>query len=243
MNSVPVDYVLASAAKVLDAAAAFGGARVLLSDAELAAAERFRNPADSNGYAGAHILFRVMAAWALHLDLGGARDLPVSSECRSCGGPHGKPVISGVALSLSRVRDNVMVASAESGQLLGADLEAMVPELHADFDDFALSPKEQLLLAPADVESRLRLWVAKEAALKASGHGLAVAPGTLHLEPCVPRPAAAGWDAVVTSPELKETHGLRIAWVPAISHHLAALAVGGDPVITRRGVPEIFAGS
>ncbi len=244
-----VDYVIAGADEVLSAAARFGGAEALLSDDELAKTARFRSPQDASGYAAAHILFRIMAARTLRVSPRNTRELTLHRSCRSCGGPHGKSVITGANLSLSRVRDSVMVASAWPGQPLGADLEAIPQELHPEFDDFALSPAERQLLAPADVESRLRLWVAKEAALKATGHGLAMTPGALHIEQFHPGPqgtTSAGRVAMVASPGLPEApglleaQGLQICWVEAPAQHAAALAVAGQPLITRLEVQIVF---
>ncbi|MDJ0314391.1 4'-phosphopantetheinyl transferase superfamily protein [Arthrobacter sp. H35-D1] len=242
-----MEYVITSAQKVLAQAARFGGPRELLSQPEMAASERFRNPADGLGYAAAHIVFRVMAARALGGNLRNVRGLAAHRLCRSCGGPHGKPVIEGSNLSLSRVRDMVLVASAATGQPLGADLEAFPRQLHSGFDAFALSPVEREALSHTDVESRIRLWVAKEAALKATGHGLAVEPDALCLGG-LPPPAPHGttascWAAVVDSPLLGETHGMEIAWVPAGDNHAAALATSGQPAIREMDIREVFQGS
>jgi 4'-phosphopantetheinyl transferase len=246
VKSGSIEYVITSAADVLSAAARFGGAQAMLSNEELAKAERFRDPQDAGGYAAAHILFRVMATRALGVATGTARDLELRRYCRSCARPHGKPVIDGTNLSLSRVRNTVMIASTSPGQPIGADLEATPRELPPDFDDFALSPVERRQLASSDVVSRLRLWVAKEAVLKATGHGLATAPSTLHIGQDVPGPYGApleDWTAAVDSPDLSEAQGLQIAWVQAPAGYAAALAAFGQPAITRLGVEMGFEGS
>jgi 4'-phosphopantetheinyl transferase len=233
-----VDFVITKAARVLGHAAQFGGPRALLSRHELEAAGRFRNPADANGYVGAHLLFRLMAARALGSSPDMAGGLSIRRKCHSCGGPHGKPAIAGTSLSLSRAGETVMVASGPPGVPLGADLEAVPPSLHAGFDTFTLSPGERQALGGSDVVSRLKLWVAKEAALKAGGHGLSVDPGRLHLG--MPRPPGttpAGWSASIDSsgllgaPEARELHGLAVAWVTAPAGFAAALATKGHPQI------------
>ncbi|PYI65159.1 hypothetical protein CVV68_19275 [Arthrobacter livingstonensis] len=242
----PVEYVMAGAQEVLSHAARFGGPGELLSHAELAAAARFRNPADGRGYAAGHILFRVMAARALGGTPRTARGLAIHRHCRNCGGAHGKPGIDATNLSLSRARDTVMVASAAPNRPLGADVEAFPRQLHSSFDSFALSPEEREALAHTDVESRIRLWVAKEAALKATGHGLAVEPCALHIGPPAPDhhgTRAGSWAAAVESPALRETHGLNIAWVPAGGNHAAALATSAQPDIKELDVQEVFQGS
>lgn len=244
-QSGSIHYVIASASEILSAAAGLGGGQGMLSQAELAKAARFRDTRDTDGYVAAHVLFRVMAARSLGLTPDQGRNLEPRLHCQHCAGPHGKPSIEGTNLSLSRVRDVVMVASASAGAPIGADHEAIPRELPEDFDDFALSPAEGRQLASGDVEARLRVWVAKEAALKATGHGLLITPSKLHLGQRGPHPSAEPlpeWSATIESPGLREAHGLQIAWVPAPSGHTAALAAFGRPSISRLDVRSAFEG-
>lgn len=220
-----IDFVITSAQRVLAHAARWGGAAALLPRAELDAADRYRNPSDGRAYIGAHVLFRSMAARALGIPMDESAGLLVRRLCRSCGGPHGKPMIDGTSLSLSRSGETVLVASGPAGTPLGADLEAVPARMHAGFDNFSLSPGEQAVLACSDVESRIRLWVAKEAALKVHGHGLTVEPRRLHLGPGRPgRSTPDGWSAEVVAPLLGGLHGLNIAWLRAPAGLTAALA-------------------
>lgn len=148
-------------------------------------------------------------------------------------------MIDGTSLSLSKAGGTVMVAAGLPGHPLGADLEAVPRELHAGFDGYALSPGERRTLENSDVESRIRLWVAKEAALKVNGHGLAVDPWTLHLLPAPLDPwAPAGWATTVESPGRGGLHGLDIAWVPAPPGFAAAIASATQPVIHRLDVSD-----
>lgn len=220
-----IDFVVTSARQVLTDAARWGGAAALLPRADLDAADRFRNPAGGRAYIGAHVLFRLMAARALGIPMGKSAGLAVRRQCHSCGGPHGKPMIGGTSLSLSRSGETVLVASGPAGTPLGADLEAVPARVHAGFDKFSLSAKEQAGLACSDVESRIRLWVAKEAALKVHGHGLTVEPRRLHLGTAEHGPGTPdGWSAEVEAPLHGGLHGLNIAWLRAPAGLKAALA-------------------
>lgn len=239
-----IDVVITTAQAVLDYTARWGGAGALLSRTELDAAERFRNPADGRAYAGAHVLFRLMAARSLGATVEQAGGLAVHRECLSCGGPHGKPGIAGTSLSLSRSGQTVMVASGPPGPPLGADVEAVPARLHAGFDEYSLSAGERRALEGRnDVEPRIRCWVAKEAALKASGHGLSVDPAALHIgPPSPPGIATDGWGAAVQAPTLPELHGMSLAWLPAPAGFVAALATAGRPVIRELDVGTACAG-
>ena len=105
---------------------------------------------------------------------------PRTATCRTCGGPHGRPVLldgSGRHVSVSHAAGLVAVAVSSAGPV-GVDVE------HPDatgFDGFAalaLAPGEQA----DDLAARARLWTAKEAVRKASGEGLDRPLTDLHLD-------------------------------------------------------------
>lgn len=224
-SSSGIDFVITSANQVLDYAEHWGGATALLPRADLDTADRFRNPADGRAYIGAHILFRSMAVNVLGIPMEKSSGLAVHRKCHSCGGPHGKPMIEGTSLSLSRSGETVLVASGTSGIPLGADLESVPASLHAGFDDFSLSATEQAGLACSDVESRIRLWVAKEAALKVHGHGLTVEPRRLHLGSVKQSPSTPdGWSVDVEARSHGDLDGLHVAWLRAPAGLTAAVA-------------------
>ncbi len=89
---------------------------------------------------------------------------------------------------------------------------------------------------------RIRLWVAKEAALKASGLGLALDPSSVRLVPAgvgdtagsagILRAECAGYPGV---------HGLRIAPVPAPEGYAAAVAAPAGLTARAVSLGEIFA--
>ncbi|MEJ7628825.1 MAG: hypothetical protein WKF54_04465 [Nocardioidaceae bacterium] len=96
--------------------------------------------------------------------------LAFDRTCRHCGDPaHGKPTIvgGGPHFSLAHCRDLVVLAVDETFPV-GVDVEPAGQNIDA---------LSSLIRHPDDPESRgvelLRMWVRKEASLKASGWGLA----------------------------------------------------------------------
>jgi 4'-phosphopantetheinyl transferase len=162
----------------------------------------------------------------------------VGRWCRSCGqlADHGRPValdvkgrpISGVFLSSSHAGPVVVVA-ASTEVPVGVDIEMASALRHwlasdiTGFDRLTLSPVEQAALDRLEPDranqARLRVWVRKEAVLKAVGVGLAVEPRLLTLRGST----LAAWP-----PELDAelTPGVTVVnFAPPVSHALAALAV------------------
>ncbi|CAN5615556.1 4'-phosphopantetheinyl transferase superfamily protein [soil metagenome] len=103
-----------------------------------------------------------------------AQSLPLHRDAR--GRPRLGPPHAGIDVSWSHSGDGLLMARGE-GVRLGTDLERVRPrpralELAQRF--FAKDEARQLaaLSAPAREQAFLRLWCAKEAVLKAHGHGL-----------------------------------------------------------------------
>lgn len=139
----------------------------LLSVQERAARDRFHHEQDRRSSAASRVLLRTALLGAL-----GTTDLTIDRLCHACGGPHGAPRVVGhpVQVSLSHTRGLVAVA-LHHGPPVGVDVEVVGPA----FDDPGLV--RQLLSEAAagrewTREQLARDWTAKEAVLKASGHGL-----------------------------------------------------------------------
>jgi 4'-phosphopantetheinyl transferase len=146
---------------------------------EQARAARFLRPVDRERFRAAHVLTRVALGRSLGVPPAAVR---LAARCRTCSGPHGKPYVvepgAAVEFSLSHAGDVVAVALA--GVPVGLDVElpgAADPDVVAGV---ALAPAERsaldALAAAARADGFLHYWTAKEAVLKATGHGLAVAP-------------------------------------------------------------------
>lgn len=226
-----IAFLAESSARIQAATGALGGLDAVLSRRERDASVRFRRPADRLDYAASHALFRLVAAWGLGLSPDDATGLEVRRTCGNCGSTqHGKPAVDGVGLSLSRSHGIVMTAVGPAGSALGADIEKIPAEISPGFDGFALAPEERPAAAgpgfpetsPSDTgfsdTDRIRLWVAKEAVLKAAGLGLAIDPSAVWLVP------AGGGLLRAESPGNPMVHGLLAGAVAAPKGYAAAVA-------------------
>lgn len=198
----------------------------LLSPDERERMARFAFPWLRTRFAVAHAALRIVAA--RH----GAG--PPAAQ-RWGAGPHGKPYLREpappVELNLSHAGDWAIVAVGHD-RPVGVDIEAIVPDrVSPAMIDMVSSPAERTAFASMPPHARaaafFRLWVRKEAVIKALGTGLARALHTIDV-PLVP---AAPPDGVVLRPPLPG----RRSWlwdVPAPTGHLAALVLDqpeGEP--------------
>ena len=162
-----------------------------------------------------------------------------------------------------------MAASAPEGATLGADIERVPAEVFAGFDDFVLAPEErtrpdgpelagseladsgltdagpiaaELTDAELSDAGRIRLWVAKEAALTASGLGLALDPSSVRLVPADVRDTA-GFAGILRAEcaGYPVVHGLRVTPVPAPEGYAAAVAAPAGLTARAVSLGEIFA--
>lgn len=174
--------------------------RALLSAAEVERMNRYRATADRDRFAAAWSLTRRRLARligtspsALHFD----------RSCEHCGDPrHGRPRLrdGGPQFSISHSADRVLLA-VHSDRPIGADVERIGRNVDR-IRRYVLHPDEPPDTAGLEL---LRLWVRKEALIKASGHGLARAMTTINL--------AADPD------------GCEVADIPADAGYVAAVAV------------------
>ncbi|MDO4784123.1 MAG: 4'-phosphopantetheinyl transferase superfamily protein [Propionibacteriaceae bacterium] len=137
----------------------------VLSAPELERAARFVVPGLGQTWAAAHVLVREV--------LGRATRTP-ADQVRVWPGEHGKPLTGEVEFSLSHTGTLVLIGLG--GLPLGVDVEALPSEHTATQVGGCLHPRETaelLALAPdRRPEAFARLWVRKEAMLKAIGTGL-----------------------------------------------------------------------
>ncbi|GAA1397118.1 4'-phosphopantetheinyl transferase family protein [Luteococcus peritonei] len=116
-------------------------------------------------------------------ELAGGRPRLVHA-CPRCGSDaHGRPVLLGTErparVSLARDRDQeIAVVAVSLTAAVGVDVEATGAADFPGFAQVALHPSEQA----DEVAERTRLWVRKEAALKARGTGLALDPRSLAVQ-------------------------------------------------------------
>lgn len=201
----------------------------LLSADELARAQRFRQVRDRIRYAVAHAALRLLLGARLSVE--SSRLVFRREPCPLCGDPHGRPALAGHAraphFSLSHGGDLAAIAVAPVP--VGIDVEAHPTAEGMAETSALLHPAEQAELAAAAPEYRraafARLWVRKEAYLKALGTGLGRALTADYLGEDGRAPAPAGWT---------------VACLETIAGHAAGYAVREDaaqpPAVHRAAV-------
>ncbi|WP_258725512.1 4'-phosphopantetheinyl transferase family protein [Cellulomonas sp. NS3] len=169
----------------------------VLDDAERARAGALPPPA-----AERFVLGRVLLRGVLAERLGCApATVGLRARCVRCGGAHGRVRVVGPPrehhVSLTRSGPLVAVALTVAGPV-GVDVESTSAVSAAPVDGVLLSPAElaghRALPAHAAEAALARVWVRKEAALKALGTGLVADPSAWALGP--PPAGARGVDAV-----------------------------------------------
>lgn len=188
-----------------------------LGERWLSAEERSR--ADASGaraadFVAGAVLLRLLVAERIGQRPDAVR---VERRCPRCGAGHGRPALPGTGLIASVTHAGGLVAAAVSdGEWLGLDLEPRGRDLPESAARRVLTEAEVALAhQPGDL---LRLWTAKEAALKAAGTGLA---GGLVRESVVLSldPLRAGDTTLFGTP------GGRLLSLPLPGTHVGALAV------------------
>ncbi len=155
MNGSVVRFAVPSAVQVT-------GASLTTAEEERAAA--LRDLDDRTAYVAAHLLARQVTAELLGIE---PVSVVLTQTCVDCGGPHGRPSVQGdpdVWVTLSHTRGAV-AAIAATGPC-GVDVEQIGPR---PVPTAAFTPDEIVSIAEAadPVLLGTRLWVAKEAAVKA----------------------------------------------------------------------------
>jgi len=159
-------------------------------------------------------------------------------ECPRCGSEaHGRPRLIPTAavrhpahVSLARAEDFSVVAITDAGPV-GVDVEAECAADFAGFEDVALHPRERAAAA----DDPTRVWVRKEALLKAYGLGLVVDPSDVRLDDdglatwdSPHRPPGAVWLRDLAVPG----HVMAVAVLPLTQRDLAGLSAAMRPAAT-----------
>ncbi len=193
----------------------------VLDPVEIDRLSAFARPADQDRYATGAWLVRTLVARALGVD---PAAVAVDRTCARCGAGHGRPrVTAPLAVSVTHAGARVGVAIASSASPVDPDGAGLGIDVSAPGERDTVTAVASSILAPAEgwadgPADRVRLWVAKEAVLKAAGVGLEVDPAAVAFAPLG---GATGTPS-----------GLRLAaWplpVPVERVHLVALAPGAD---------------
>jgi 4'-phosphopantetheinyl transferase len=197
---------------------------LLVTNAEEQVAARHARPELARRSRGARGLMRLVASQYL-----GCRPVEVPiviAACVLCGELHGKPEIDGspVQINLSHAGDTVLIGASSSP--LGVDVE---PESGRG-ESLALSkrfysPAEAEWVregaSPEEIDQRfLRLWVRKEAVLKATGEGLPGGIGSV--------PVLGSSPLTLTRSVAGRSSTWTVADVDSATLPSAAVAVGGE---------------
>ncbi|MFI6508992.1 4'-phosphopantetheinyl transferase family protein [Streptosporangium sp. NPDC050855] len=208
-----------------------GELAAVLSETEADRAARLHREEDRRRLVTACWLLRTVVAAQLGVTPGA---VPVHRRCPDCGGPHGRPRILGAEgaadplhVSVTHAGDRVAVAVCPSAPV-GVDVE---PVESAPVTGASMSPAERAALRVLPPYGRragfARLWVRKEAALKATGHGLRVPPGRITVSGPLEPPALITWPLEISPAEVK-LHTLD----PGDGYVGALALLPGDHVIT-----------
>jgi 4'-phosphopantetheinyl transferase len=183
----------------------------------------------------AHALLRAEAA---RFHRASPARIVVVHECPRCGSDtHGRPRLVATAavrhpayVSLARAGGLSVVAITDAGPV-GVDIEAEGAADFAGVEDVALHPGERAT-TPADPT---RVWVRKEALLKAYGLGLVVDPSDVRLDDeglatwdSPHRPPGAVWLRDLAVPG----HVMAVAVLPLAEHDVADLSATMRPIST-----------
>jgi 4'-phosphopantetheinyl transferase len=195
----------------------------LLTTVELTRFEAYRRDEDKRRFATGAAVVRLATGAYLGMP---ATDVSLDRTCPDCGRPHGQvrlPREFNLRVSVTHSGDQIGVAFARVP--VGLDVER--PNRGVDVDGLAkvtLDPAETAVLSGVPEAHRLaaftRYWVRKEAALKATGDGLRVAPRLVTVSAPDEPPRLTGYAG---RPGL--TGVMRLFDVDPDTDHPAALAV------------------
>ncbi|MFT3875160.1 MAG: 4'-phosphopantetheinyl transferase superfamily protein [Propioniciclava sp.] len=136
----------------------------LLTAAERQRRDLLRFAADREAFVAAHVLVRRCAGALLGCD---PAEIEIVQRCAECGGPHGRPSVlgsPGVYVSLSHTRG--WVAACAAFVPCGIDVEVIRPV--APIASVLTGYERAWMAAQPDAQATfLRLWVRKEALVKA----------------------------------------------------------------------------
>jgi 4'-phosphopantetheinyl transferase len=212
---------------VLQPLATIQNLRSLLSEDEIARAERFYFEKDRHRFIVSHGLLRILLASYLNTPFIGASQLRFSNN------DYGKPSLDldrqdwTLNFNLSHSGELVLFAFTSTRQI-GVDIEYMRPIL--DYQSLAehyFSPLEnrmlQALPASARLEAFYQCWTRKEAYIKARGKGLSIPLDLFDVSLRPDEPAAL----LNSREDPQETERWRLCALHPDPNYAAALAVEG----------------
>lgn len=199
-----------------------------LDPGTLARADRMRRDADRRRIVLAHGLLRQLLSAAVGVP---APELALERRCSSCGATdHGRPWLpGGPSFGISHGGDLAVVALGAPDASVAVDVEAVQPAARWEAVRRAAFTDDEWAATADDPEAgRTALWSRKEAAVKATGHGISL---DLHRVRFFPVPAEpAGYEVGF---EPGDPAGPDGAWAVADLD----LAAGHRAAVAWRGIP------
>ena len=186
-----------------------------VSDQEWADVNRYRHPADRTSRILAHALKRQVLAGMLRMD---------PHSLRFARDQYGKPHLlnASIAFSVTHTRQQVAVAATVGApEAIGLDVE-QIDSLESNevetMADSILNPGElDRFHQQSDPRSYLlQCWTAKEAVLKAIGHGMQQGPLALAIKSAPPDDHCQGWRVSVYQAS-------RMSWMSLAQQHSRSL--------------------
>ncbi|MGW6982371.1 4'-phosphopantetheinyl transferase superfamily protein [Streptomyces sp. NPDC054932] len=150
-------------------------ADTVLDTGEREKAARLLLPGARHRYITSHLGLRILLGSYLRLP---PHTVPLTREtCPCCGGPHGRPAVTGSPLHFSLSHSGDLAYIALAAHPVGIDIE-QTPDTNTVTDIInSLHPTEttelNALTPPERPQALARVWTRKEACLKATGTGLA----------------------------------------------------------------------
>jgi 4'-phosphopantetheinyl transferase len=189
-----------------------------LDDTERERLSRLRRAEDRDRFVLGSTLVRALVA---ELDGVAPGQVRLDRRCARCGDQHGPVTLPGRGWSCSVTHSGpfAAVAVAPAPTRVGVDLEVACPPEWPDLLARVLAPGE---VAPADGAEFLSRWVAKEALLKATHHGLTLPMTSVTV-------GHGGAARVGAEPPGWQVVGLDVQPLGAPSEAAAALAVDTGP--------------
>lgn len=194
-----------------------------LSLEEIRRAGAFRAARDAEGFIHARSFLR--GVLSVYCGVPPAA-IVLDTTCRHCGAQHGKPHLPAgpqIDFSLSYAQGAAVVA-VTGGPDVGVDVEHRGSGRSiGDLTATIFAPFERRWAQPATDLDILCHWTRKEALLKATGHGLAVAPNVVELR----RQAQRRW-GVAHAAHLDDPSIWVIVDLDLGADHVGAVAVGSE---------------
>jgi 4'-phosphopantetheinyl transferase len=203
----------------------------VLSADELDRAAAYRATAHAHAFIRARAMLRRVLAGYVGAP---AERLRFDTTCALCGAGHGKPVLldadGRLSFSLSHARGAVVVA-VSGGAPVGIDVEHRSSAATAGELAAATRCAAEPIGADALPVELLRHWTRKEALLKATGHGLAVALSEVTLE----RTSPGRW-SVARAAHLDDGSAWSIVDTTPSADHVGAIALRSErlTIVPRR---------